>query len=38
MLVDGTLHGPGVGHVEPPAVEGHDLVTLSGQDLGQLQA
>ena len=38
MLFDGTLHGPGVGHVEPPAVEGHDLMVSPGKNLGQLQA
>jgi hypothetical protein len=38
MLIHGTLHGLGVCHVEPPPVEGHDLVVPLGKDTGQLQA
>jgi hypothetical protein len=38
MLVDGSVYGPGVGHVEPFAVEGYEVVAPVGKDPGQFQA
>src|SRR3954447_17231446 len=38
MLLDGTVYGPGVRHVESPAVEGHEVVAPPGKNIGQLQA
>jgi hypothetical protein len=38
MLFARTLHGPGVGHVETPAVQGHDLMVSLGENVGQREA
>jgi hypothetical protein len=38
MLFARTLYGRGVGHVEPPAVQGHDLMISLGKNVGQREA